>query len=94
MPRPALAAKASRPAPLMAAAGTEAARRKSVPRGAASVVKIFRIMAVRAVPAIGFARSPLAQWATNTAEINCFFFKPADPGGFLRLEGVLEDPER
>jgi hypothetical protein len=78
----------------MAAAGTKAARRKSVPRRAATVVKVFRVMAVGAVPAIRFVGLPFAKGATDTAEIGFLFFLLAAPGWVFRLDPFLEEPER
>jgi hypothetical protein len=78
----------------MAAAGTKAARRKSIPRRTATVVKIFRIMAVGTVPAVRVVGLPLAQRATNTVEIGSLFISLAGPGGLRGLNRFLEEPER
>jgi hypothetical protein len=53
----------------MAATGTAAAGTEGIPTGAAAVVKIFRMSARRAKPAMRRLRLPFAQRAANTAEI-------------------------
>ena len=77
----------------MAAAGTTAARGESVPRGAAAVVEIFRIITVGAVPAVALVGTPLAERATNAAKAGCLFLFLTFVRRFLRLECFLKEPE-
>ena len=53
VPRPALAAQANCPAPLVAAAGAEPASLKRIPCRAAAVEEVLRVIAVAAIPAAG-----------------------------------------
>jgi hypothetical protein len=53
----------------MAAAGTTAARRESVPARAATIVKKFRILARRAKPSVRWLRLPFAQGTADTPEV-------------------------
>ena len=68
MPRPALAAQADRPAPLVVAAGAEPVSRKCVPRRAAAFEKVLRVIAVAANPAARCVWTPFAERAANAVE--------------------------
>ena len=60
MPRPAGAAEAGGPAPLMAASRTAAACGKSIPCHAATIVEVFGIVTGNTVPAAKSIRLPFA----------------------------------
>ena len=60
MQRPAMAAMAAGPAPLMSAARAETARGKGIPAGTATAVEVFRHAAAGAIPAAGGFRMPTA----------------------------------
>jgi len=53
----------------MAAAGTEPAGRKRIPRRAAAFEEILRVIAVAAIPAAGCLWMPLTEWATNSIKL-------------------------
>ena len=90
MPRPALAAQANCPAPLVAAAGAESASLKRIPRRAAAVEEVLRVIAVTAIPAAGRLWAPLTERATNAAELISFVARRIFLSGFRRLQSLLE----
>lgn len=67
--RPARAIRARRPAPLVRATRTVTTRAEGIPTRAATVSKIFRILARRAEPAVRWFRMPLAEWTTDAGEL-------------------------
>jgi hypothetical protein len=93
MSRPALAAQADRPAPLVAAAGAEPARAKSIPGRAAAVEEVFRVIAVAAIPAARSVRTPFAERATNAVELLIFVARRSFLGSLGWRQSVLEEPE-
>ena len=78
----------------MAAAGTEPARRKRVPRCAAAFEKVLRVIAVATIPAAGCVWTPFAERATNVAELLSFVLCHGFVRFFRWLQSVLKKPER
>ena len=74
----------------MAAAGTEPAGRKRIPRRAAAFEEILRVIAVAAIPAAGCLWTPFTEWATNAAELVSFVARRIFLSGFRRLQSLLE----
>ena len=70
--RPARAAQARRPAPLMRAGRAAPARFERVPKRSAAAVKKFRLAAVGAKPAARARRLPFTERAADFAEIGFF----------------------
>ena len=90
VPRPALAAKADRPAPLVAAAGAAPAGCKRIPRCATAVEEVLRMIAVAAIPAARWLRTPFTKRAANAAELVSFVARRIFLSGFPWLQSFLE----
>ena len=93
MPRPALAAQADCPAPLVAAAGAEPAGLKRIPRRAAAVEEVFWVITVAAIPVARCVRTPFTERATNPVELLSFGALCGFLGSLGWLQSVLEKPE-
>ena len=86
MPRPALAAETGSPLPLMAAGRASPLRFEGVPSGAATVMEIFRMIAVPAGPMAGPCRPPSTLWASHTGQF--FFIFDGSIDGTVVFAGV------
>jgi hypothetical protein len=79
--------------PLVAAAGAAPAGRKRIPRHAATVEEVFRVITVAAIPAARSVRTPFTERATNVAKLIRFVARFGFLSGFRRLQSVLKKPE-
>ena len=77
----------------MAAAGTEPAGRKRIPRRAAAFEEVLRVIAVAAIPAAGCLWTPFTEWATNPAKLWSVVVRCSFLGCFRRLQSFLKKPE-
>jgi hypothetical protein len=77
----------------MAAAGTEPAGRKRIPRRAATFEEILWVIAVAAIPAAGCLWAPFTEWATNPAELWSVVARRSFLGCFRRLQSLLKKPK-
>ena len=78
----------------MAAAGTEPAGRKRIPRRAAAFEEILRVIAVAAIPAAGCLWTQFTEWATNPAELWSVVARRSFLGCFRRLQSFLKKPKQ
>ena len=77
----------------MAAAGTEPAGRKRIPRRAAAFEEVLRVITIAAIPATRCVRTPFAERATNAAEFLSFARRCGFLSGSRWLQFVLKKPE-
>jgi hypothetical protein len=77
----------------MAAAGTEPAGRKRIPRRATAFEEVLRVIAVAAIPAAGCLWAPFTEWATNPAKLWSVVVRCSFLGCFRRLQSFLKKPE-
>ena len=77
----------------MATAGAEPAGLKRIPRRAAAVEEVLRVIAVAAIPAARSVRAPFAERATNVAELLSFARRCGFLSGSRWLQFVLKKPE-
>ena len=77
----------------MSAAGAQPARRKRVPRRAAAVEEVLRVITVAAIPVARCVRTPFTERATNPVELLSFVALCGFLGSLGWLQFVLKKPE-
>ena len=77
----------------MAAAGTEPAGRKRIPRRAAAFEEVLRVIRIAAIPAARCVWTPFTERATNAAELLSFVARCSFLESLGWLQSVLKEPE-
>ena len=78
----------------MTAAGAEPAGLKRIPRRAAAVEEVLRVITVAAIPAARCVRTPFTERATNPVELLSFVTRRGFFGSLGWLQSLLEKPVR